>query len=93
MADGPDFEGFLRSKRIDSGAFRKVEPETWEEWKTDFEQMHPASFTVQKLNLINAVRRKYLLQLTVESKPAGAPTSGVAVGPRPGKPVIRPKTK
>jgi len=58
---GPGFEAYLTSKRIDSGAFRDAEPELWEAWKKEFEQMHPNSFTVQKLNLINPVRRKYLL--------------------------------
>ena len=50
------------SKKIDSAEFFKAEPVLWSSWKTEFEQMHPASFTAQKLYLINPVRRKYLLK-------------------------------
>lgn len=59
MTSDPDFEAYLVSKRIDSAAFRSAEPDLWQAWKNEFEQMHPNSFTVQKLNLINPVRRKY----------------------------------
>lgn len=87
------FEAYLKSKKIDSEAFRKAEPETWQEWERDFEQMHPNSFTVQKLNLINPVRRKYqltVIEQTTLSPPASqAPAAPQA--PRPGRPVIRPK--
>jgi hypothetical protein len=57
-----NFETYLISKRIDSAAFRKAEPELWNIWENEFEQMHPESFTMQKLNLINPIRRKYTLQ-------------------------------
>jgi len=57
-----DFEAYLTSKKIDSAEFLKAEPNLWASWKDEFEQMHPASFTAQKLYLINPVRRKYLLQ-------------------------------
>ncbi|HEX6892184.1 MAG TPA: hypothetical protein VF141_15865 [Chryseolinea sp.] len=56
-----DFEAYLISKKIDSALFHKAEPDLWASWKVEFEQMHPASFTAQKLYLINPVRRKYLL--------------------------------
>jgi hypothetical protein len=55
------FEEYLISKKIDSQAFRSAEPEMWSAWKSEFEQIHPNSFTVRKLNLINPIRRKYRL--------------------------------
>ena len=54
-----DFEAYLHSKRIDSAQFRKHEPDLWEAWQHEFVQVHPASFTSQKLYLINPIRRKY----------------------------------
>ncbi len=85
MAEGPTFEEYLKSKRIDSVRFRQAESDLWESWKREFDQMHPNSFTVQKLNLINPVRRKYTLIATEEvRKPEGAT-------PKPGRPMIRPK--
>jgi len=53
------FEDFLKQKKIDSQSFRKVEQATWDEFKNIFEQVHPDSFTAQKLFLINQIRRKY----------------------------------
>ena len=52
----------MTSKKIDSAEFLKAEPDLWANWKVEFEQMHPASFTAQKLYLINPVRRKYMLK-------------------------------
>jgi len=94
MSNGPSFEAFLGSKRIDSEAFRNGEPEVWEAWKREFEQMHPISFTVQKLNLINPVRRKYLLQIRPEPGPGDSPPQAPPRQPpsKPARPVIRPKT-
>ena len=93
---GPSFEEYLASKKIDSNKFREAEPEVWTAWKAEFEQMHPNSFTVQKLNLINPVRRKYLLPAAVEVRKvpeAGPSTSSAAASPaRPGRPIIKPKT-
>ncbi|MGC3947457.1 MAG: hypothetical protein QM762_23570 [Chryseolinea sp.] len=82
-----DFESYLTSKRIDSIRFKSAEPEMWQSWRTDFEQMHPNSFTVQKLNLINPVRRKYQLVVTEMPKVA------VAEAPKaPSAPVSKPAT-
>ncbi|HEX6224488.1 MAG TPA: hypothetical protein VFZ52_08760 [Chryseolinea sp.] len=64
-----NLEAYLISKKIDSAAFLKAEPELWKEWSHEFEQMHPNSFTVQKLNLINPIRRKYPLPVTAEPPP------------------------
>jgi hypothetical protein len=49
----------------------------WLAWKTEFEQMHPNSFTVQKLNLINPIRRKYKLKTEVASKVSAEKTNAV----------------
>jgi hypothetical protein len=57
-----NFEDYLISKKIDSAAFLRSEPERWKTWHAEFEQVHPNSFTLQKLNLINPIRRKYLLK-------------------------------
>lgn len=55
------WEEYLISKKIDSTAFREKESDLWKEWKALFEQVHPNSFTAQKLYLINPIRRKYPL--------------------------------
>ncbi len=89
MTTGPTFEEYLKSKRIDSGRFQDAEPELWAGWKREFDQVHPNSFTVQKLNLMNPVRRKYMLTVEEEPKPVAAPSKPAM---RPGKPLIRPKT-
>lgn len=53
------FEEFLAAKKINSEAFQKMEPQLWEELRSLFDQMHPDSFTAQKLYLINPLRLKY----------------------------------
>jgi hypothetical protein len=54
------FEEYLKNKKIFSEAFRDADPERWAQWKAEFEQMHPESFTAQKKNWINKIRRKYI---------------------------------
>ena len=82
-----DFEAYLVSKKIDSVQFSNAEPNVWSTWKSEFEQIHPNSFTAQKLYLINPVRRKYPLKLdptiVAEIKPEikEEKTSGQAVQP------------
>lgn len=78
------FEEYLTSKKIDSAAFKAAEPKRWQEWCSLFEQMSAQSFTVQKLYLINPIRRKYLLKSDQATPPSPS-------APRPGKPVIKPK--
>ena len=63
------FTDYLISKKIDEGAFQKAEPSLFDSWKAEFEQIHPNSFTAQKLYLINPIRRKYTLPLPVVEKP------------------------
>lgn len=79
------FEDYLISKKIDSAAFNKAEPDRWREWKSLFEEMIPSSFTSQKLYLINPIRRKYLLKEEPAEKPKPAPLVS--------RPVMRPKPK
>lgn len=91
-----DFESYLTSKRIDSVRFKTAEPALWQSWRTDFEQMHPNSFTVQKLNLINPIRRKY--QLTVPEAPRVATTEApktpsIPVAKAPSANVAKPAVK
>jgi hypothetical protein len=88
-----NFEEYLISKKIDSKAFAEAEPQLWNAWKMEFEQMHVNSFTVQKLNLINPIRRKYTLPLQeVSDKPSTA-SATTAAPATPNKPVTRPKPK
>jgi hypothetical protein len=57
-----NFEEYLSGKKINSEAFKQAETDRWHDWNNQFAQVHPDSFTLQKLNLINPIRRKYPLQ-------------------------------
>ena len=63
-----DFEAYLISKKIDPVEFKEKEPERWNEFEQIFEQVHPESFTAQKLFLINKLRRRYHYQPPEEQK-------------------------
>jgi hypothetical protein len=78
------FTEYLISKKIDGATFQAAEPALWNEWSKLFEQMSPASFTSQKLYLINPIRRKY--QLKVEATETTKPVVAA-------KPVMKPKPK
>lgn len=81
------FEEYLISKKINSEAFKIAEPLLWQEWHGLFDQMSPASFTAQKLYLINPIRRKY------QHKDSSPPVvSAVELKPA-AKPMMRPKPK
>lgn len=80
------FAEYLSSKKIDSVSFSAAEPALFQLLNQEFDQMHPHSFTQQKLFLINPIRRKYPLQ--VPKTESTAP----AVAGKP-KPVMRPKPK
>jgi hypothetical protein len=82
-----DFETYLTSKKIDTAAFRQEEPERWQEFKTLFDQVHPNSFTLQKLYLINPIRRKYPLQEMPEVKNTAEPQKPAT------KPIMKPRPK
>jgi hypothetical protein len=74
-----NFEEYLKSKKIDSEAFRLAEKNLWEGWKKEFEYLNPVSFTAQKLYLINPTRRKFLLkpeEKISDPKIKGSPLSG-----------------
>ena len=53
------FEEYLASKKIHSEKFREGDNGLWSEWKNLFEQLHPESFSAQKLFSVNAVRRRF----------------------------------
>lgn len=57
-----DFEKYLAEKKIDANQFQQADPERYAEWEREFEQISPASFTVQKKFLLNDIRRKYLVR-------------------------------
>ena len=100
-----DFNAYLVSKKIDSDAFRRAEPALWESWHAEFEKVSPASFTMQKLFLINPIRRKYKLSPVADPVPPKPAAEAPVVGPEPAatppaikkpaaaKPVMRPKPK
>ncbi|MDV3307216.1 MAG: hypothetical protein LOY03_00155 [Cyclobacteriaceae bacterium] len=86
------FEEYLVGKKIDPTLFREGDPEMWSSWERDFAQQHPASFTAQKLYLINAIRRKYHLKAT--PAPAESTQAGEKPPARPSaRPIVRPKPK
>jgi hypothetical protein len=92
-----NFQEYLQSKKIDAASFSASEPSMFASWETEFGQMHPNSFTVQKLNLINPIRRRFPLTVTAAQAPASAeattttPASApVATPPTTSKPVMRP---
>jgi len=81
-----EFATYLEEKKIDSKAFEKAEPEQWTEFERIFMQMHPKSFTAQKLFLINGIRRKYPLKVAEGEE-------GKEVKKKVAKPVMKPTTK
>ena len=52
-----NFEEYLNSKKIDASAFKQKSPQQYEELRNIFDQVHPNSFTAQKLFLINDIRK------------------------------------
>lgn len=67
MENDIDFRTYLVSKKIDPDQFKNAEPELFEKLSAVFMEMHPLSFTAQKLALINPLRRKYLLAAQEEA--------------------------
>jgi hypothetical protein len=68
-------EAYLISKKIDPVIFHDNEPALWKSWEHELEDMHPASFTAQKLYLINPIRRKYPLKSEPASLEKAVPPS------------------
>ncbi|WP_420577087.1 hypothetical protein [Ekhidna sp.] len=62
------FEEYLRGKKIDPDKFKAGEQEQYVKLKRIFDQVHPNSFTQQKLFLINKIRRTYQLKEKLEVK-------------------------
>ncbi|MEP1096684.1 MAG: hypothetical protein ABJG78_16325 [Cyclobacteriaceae bacterium] len=80
-----NFEDYLQSKKIDPKKFMDADQTRYEEFEKLFDQVHPESFTQQKLFLINKIRRKYILEETVIEE-STSPTKKL-------KPKILPKPK
>lgn len=99
------FSEYLINKKIDELSFKDSDHDRYVELKDLFEQIHPNSFTSQKLFLINEIRRSNPLKtadIKAVAKNANADGSKkakpVIQRPRPvtkpGKPVMkRPKMK
>ena len=56
-----DFSTYLKAKKIDERAWEQAKPVQFKEMKLIFDQIHPNSFTTQKLFLINSIRRAFPL--------------------------------
>lgn len=80
------FEDYLKTKKIDPKAFQSTQSEQYSEWQGIFDQVHPDSFTQQKLFLINTTRRAFPLKEEIEEK---KPSAGKAMRP---KIPLKPKT-
>lgn len=64
---------YLIGKKIDPVLFKEREPDRYKSFNVLFSQMHPDSFTSQKLFLINKLRRKYKLEKEPEEKVVAKP--------------------
>lgn len=82
-----DLRTYLTGKKIDTDRFKTEDPARFQEFETHFAQMHPDSFTAQKLFLINKLRRSYKLEdknvQEIQPKPKAARPRVV---PKPKKP-------
>lgn len=63
MDNYANFDEYLADKLIDSIKFKNEAFDQYEELKIVFDQVHPDSFTAQKLFLINPIRLKYQLKV------------------------------
>ena len=77
------FEEYLIEKKIDAKKFKRSESELFDSFEKLFLQIHPNSFTAQKLFLINDLRRRFTLKAVEESSVRKAQM----------KPKIKPKPK
>lgn len=69
-----EFTEYLKSKKIDPAGFKSRKPDQYSDLENIFDQVHPNSFTAQKLFLINAIRREFPLkeEENKEKKPVKA---------------------
>ncbi|MEP1034639.1 hypothetical protein [Ekhidna sp.] len=67
------FDEYLAVKKINPAKFKEAEPLQYEEFNQIFSQVHPDSFTQQKLFLINKIRRNYKLLEEVDVKKTTPP--------------------
>ncbi len=74
-------------------AFEQAEKDLVREWRYEFEQMHPNSFTAQKLFLINGIRRRFPIKVKVEelNQEAKDANPQAPANPARPKPIMRPK--
>jgi len=94
-----EFIEYLEGKRIDALAFKKSDEILFTTWEREFMQMHPKSFTSQKLYLINNIRKQYLLpedrvkQIVKKVKTVAKVSVGskVKIGEEKKKPSMKPK--
>jgi len=63
-----EFESYLKTKKIDPESFQKKSPDQYKSFENQFMQMHPNSFTAQKLFLINEIRRENPLRAEFQSE-------------------------
>lgn len=85
------FEEYLSGKKIDAVAFEQAEKDLVHEWRQEFDQMHPNSFTAQKLFLINGIRRRFPLKVDVLKQEANDEKPAAAATTVKSKPIMRPK--
>ncbi|MEM6734535.1 MAG: hypothetical protein AAGC64_01535 [Bacteroidota bacterium] len=76
-----EFADYLKSKKIDPKKYRNRYPEQYLEWESLFNEVHPNSFTQQKLFLLNKTRREFPFKEIITEKKSSA------------KAVIKPKVK
>lgn len=62
------FKEFCIDKKIDAKLFFQGNPDLFKEMKSTFDKMHPKSFTMQYLFIINDTRRLYLLEESEETE-------------------------
>lgn len=67
------FREYLQAKKIDPKAFALGEPGQFKDFKALFDQLHPDSFTAQKLFLINKIRRRFPYTEPAEAETKEAP--------------------
>lgn len=73
------FEEYLLLKKIDADAYKMSAASQYAHFETEFLQMHPKSFTDQKLFLINDLRRTHPLMST----PTADASSTASSRPKP----------